>query len=190
MATAMTGDCGRHSTWPSGPEVFFRDRLVAEMETLIPHLRRYARSLTREVDEADDVVHDALVTALAKLHLFMPGTNLRAWLFKITRHAFVDRRRRDPHRSHLSLDEAAGDLEIAPPQESQIACTDLAAAYQALAAPHREVIALVVFEGMSYEDAADALQIAVGTVRSRLARARARLRSVIDHPDAVSSSRH
>lgn len=152
---------------------------LRDVEGLMPNLRRYARSLARDTDEADDIVQDALVTALDKIHLFEPGTNLRAWLFTITRHTFLDRRRRGRLRNHLPLDEASIDLQAPATQEASVARGHLADAYDRLPRPHREVVALVVFESMSYEQAAEILQVAVGTVRSRLSRARATLREAL-----------
>jgi RNA polymerase sigma-70 factor, ECF subfamily len=157
-----------------------RHEFLRDIEGMMPNLRRYARSLARETDEADDIVQDALVSALGKIHQFEPGTNLRAWLFTITRNAFLDRRRRRRVRTHVPLDEASSlDLQAPPSQEASIARGHLAAAYEQLPRPHREVVALVVFESMSYEQAAEILQVAVGTVRSRLSRARATLREAL-----------
>ena len=156
-----------------------RHEFLRDVEGLMPNLRRYARSLARDPDEADDIVQDALVAALDKIHLFEPGSNLRAWLFTITRNTFISRRRRRRIRAQVPLDDQAIDLQAAPPQEASVARGHLAAAYERLPRPHREVLALVVFESMSYEQAADILEVAVGTVRSRLSRARATLREAI-----------
>ena len=156
-----------------------RREFLRELERMMPNLRRYARSLTRDADEADDVVQDALVAALDKIHLFEPGTNLRAWLFTITRNTFISHQRRRRIRTHLPLDDESLDLQAPPAQEARVAQSHLAAAYEQLPRPQREVLALVVFESMSYEQAAEILEIAVGTVRSRLSRARAGLRAAI-----------
>jgi RNA polymerase sigma-70 factor (ECF subfamily) len=156
-----------------------RREFLREVEGMMPNLRRYARSLTRDADEADDVVQDALLAALDKIHLFEPGSNLRAWLFTITRNTFITHQRRRRIRTHLPLDDESLDLQAPPAQEARVAQGHLAAAYAQLPRPHREVLALVVFESMSYEQAAEILEVAVGTVRSRLARARATLRTAI-----------
>jgi RNA polymerase sigma-70 factor, ECF subfamily len=156
-----------------------RREFLRDVEGMMPNLRRYARSLAHDADEADDIVQDALVSALGKIHQFEPGTNLRAWLFTITRNTFLDRRRRRRVRAHVPLDEASIDLQAPPAQEASVARSHLAAAYEQLPRPHREVVALVVFESMSYEQAAEILQVATGTVRSRLSRARATLREAL-----------
>jgi len=165
---------------PAGGEAgAARGEFLREVEGMMPNLRRYARSLARDADEADDVVQDALVAALDKIHQFEPGTNLRAWLFTITRNTFITHRRRRRIRTHLPLDDETLDLQAPPAQEARIAQSHLAAAYERLPRPQREVLALVVFESMSYEQAAAILAVAVGTVRSRLSRARAGLRAAI-----------
>ena len=156
-----------------------RGEFLRDVEEMMPNLRRYARSLARDADEADDVVQDALVAALDKIHQFEPGTNLRAWLFTITRNTFITHQRRRRIRTHLPLDDETLDLQAPPAQEARVAQSHLAAAYEQLPRPQREVLALVVFESLSYEQAADILEVAVGTVRSRLSRARAGLRAAI-----------
>ena len=156
-----------------------RHEFLRDVEGMMPNLRRYARSLARDADEADDIVQDALVAALGKIHQFQPGTNLRAWLFTIIRNTFLDHRRRGRVRNHVPLDDAAIDLQAPPGQEAGVARGHLAAAYELLPRAHREVVALVVFESMSYDQAAEILQVATGTVRSRLSRARATLREAI-----------
>ena len=157
-----------------------RRQFLREIEGMMPNLRRFARSLARDAEEADDIVQDALVAALDKIHLFEPGTNLRAWLFTITRNTFISHQRRQKIRAHLPLNDETFDAEAPPAQEARVAQGHLAAAYGRLPRPHREVIALVVFENMSYEQAAAILEVAVGTVRSRLSRARASLRAALD----------
>ena len=164
---------------PAPAEGGARRQFLREIEAMMPNLRRFARSLARDPDEADDIVQDALVVALDKIHLFEPGTNLRAWLFTIVRNTFISHQRRRRIRTHLSLDDEALDVQSPAGQEASVAQSRLAAAYDLLPRPHREVIALVVFEGMSYEQAADILKVAVGTVRSRLSRGRATLRAAL-----------
>jgi RNA polymerase sigma-70 factor (ECF subfamily) len=156
-----------------------RAEFLRDVEGLMPNLRRYARSLARDADEADDIVQDALVGALGKIHQFEPGTNLRAWLFTITRNTFLDRRRRGRVRAHVPLDDAEIELQAPATQEASVARGHLAAAYEQLPGPHREVVALVVFESLSYDQAAEILKVATGTVRSRLSRARATLRAAL-----------
>jgi RNA polymerase sigma-70 factor (ECF subfamily) len=148
--------------------------VVQEIETLLPNMRRYARALTRNPDDADDVVQDALVSALAKQHQFQPGTNLRAWLFTIIRNAFHDRIRRNRKQVAMPLDEGLHPSTEAS-QEQHVRCGEVARAFRRLPTNSREVIGLVVFEGMSYEQTAVILGVRLGTVRSRLSRARSML---------------
>lgn len=150
------------------------DLFVEQIEAVLPNMRRYARALTRNPDDADDVVQDALVSALSKRHQFRPGTNLRAWLFTIVRNAFHDRIRRSRRQAAAPLEEGE-HLATGANQEDHVSCVEVATAFRRLPGPSREVITLVVFEGMSYEQAAAFLGVKVGTVRSRLSRARSML---------------
>ena len=147
----------------------------------IPRLRRYARALTSNRERADDLVQDTLARALAKEHLWQPGTDLRAWLFTIIHNQYVNTGR------HGVRDAAAVDVETV--SATLIATTDPTASRQLreleralsrLPSGQRQVILLVGLEGMSYEDAAAILRIPIGTVRSRLSRGREMLRRLLD----------
>jgi RNA polymerase sigma-70 factor, ECF subfamily len=162
----MRSACGR-----DGPDRRFP---ADEIEAMLPNLRRYARALTHHPEDADDVVQDALLSAFAKWHQFRPGTNLRAWLFTIVRNAFHDRVR--SRRRHMAMPLCEGeDLATSGNQEQHVRCREVASAFRRLPSHSREIISIVVFEGMSYEEAAEVLGIRVGTVRSRLSRARSAL---------------
>jgi RNA polymerase sigma-70 factor (ECF subfamily) len=155
------------------------DSFVDEVETLLPNLRRYARSLARNADDADDLVQDALVSALAKWQQYQRGTNLRAWLFAIIRNAFYDRMRSGRRQAEVPLLE--DEHRPAPGnQEDHVRCGEVARAFRRLPSHSREVITLVVFEGMGYAQAAAVLGIRTGTVRSRLSRARSMLSSSLN----------
>ena len=153
------------------------------VEREIPRLRRYARALTRNAARADDLVQDTLLRAISKSHLWEFGTDLRAWLFTIMHNQHVNVVRR------AVRDENAVDIEqLSTPL---IANSDPTASWQLLelegalgciAEEQREVILLVGLEGMSYEDAAQILNVPVGTVRSRLSRGRDALRKLLDMP--------
>lgn len=155
----------------------FHDLLVA----LIPTLRRYARSLTRDVDRADDLVQDCLARAIGRQQLWVPETNLKAWLFTILRNIFLNDVRRSG-RSPVHDEAQAPQHGFAVPggQEARLQMRDVQRAFDGLGEAHREILMLVVVEGFSYEDAADVLSISVGTVRSRLSRARAELRLQVE----------
>ncbi|MBB2750304.1 UNVERIFIED_ORG: RNA polymerase sigma-70 factor (ECF subfamily) [Rhizobium aethiopicum] len=140
-------------------------------------LRRYARSLVRNSDEAEDLVHDALVRALEKKKSFRSGGNLRTWLLSILHNAHVDRLRqnRSLTRRH---DEAAVGAEQSLPagQEHAVRLQQVRDAFFDLPEEQREALHLVAIEDLSYQEAANALGIPVGTLMSRISRARAQLR--------------
>jgi RNA polymerase sigma-70 factor (ECF subfamily) len=152
---------------------------VRLLELEIPRLRRYARALTRDVSRADDLVQNCLTRALAKQHLWQPGTNLRAWLFTIQHHQNVnDVRRSIREGSHVMLDEAR-ELTVQANAIPTLQLRDLAVALGKLQPEQRQVILLVGLEGMPYDEVASLLNVPVGTVRSRLSRGRDQLRRLM-----------
>lgn len=140
-------------------------------------LRRYARSLVRNPDDAEDLVHDALVKAYERKSTFRTGANLRNWLLSIVHNTHIDRLRN--RRSSEARNKAAAELSetahLADPDQS-IRLKQLREAFFALPDEQRDALHLVAIEGLSYQQAADALSIPVGTLMSRISRARARLR--------------
>jgi RNA polymerase sigma factor (sigma-70 family) len=144
---------------------------------LIPRLRRYARALAGERTAADDLVQDTLERAWSKLHLYRRGTDLRAWLFTVMHNVFVNQRR--AARSTTPLDEEMPELAQPAREIDTLVLRDLDAAIRRLPPDQREVLLLVALEDMSYADAAEALEIPIGTVMSRLARAREKLRTML-----------
>jgi RNA polymerase sigma-70 factor (ECF subfamily) len=147
------------------------------LEAEIPRLRRYARALTRDAVRADDLVQNCLMRAVAKQHLWQPGTDLRAWLFTILHNQHVnDVRRSAREDNNLPIDDIASVAAVKPNAIDSVELHDLEIALGKLAPEQREVILLIGLEGMSYEDAASILQIPIGTVRSRLSRGRDQLR--------------
>jgi RNA polymerase sigma-70 factor (ECF subfamily) len=159
------------------------------IEAEIPHLRRYARYIRHEFDHADDLVQECLARAIAKIHTWQPGTNLRAWLFVILRNCHIDEVRRS--RRMVSVDDSVADapsLTTPPDQETRVALSEVRSAFLALSEEHREVLLLVVIEGLQYEEAAAILRTPVGTVRSRLSRARRALRRVLESGDEAFAS--
>jgi RNA polymerase sigma-70 factor (ECF subfamily) len=156
------------------------DEFCTLLEQSIPHLRAYGRSLTHNADAADDLVQDALVRAWAARGQFQPGTNFKAWAFTILRNRFLDQRRRD-RGSNESIDDLRHDALVArPAQDVVVQFDDMARAFWRLNPHHREILMLVGANGLSYEEAANVIGCAVGTVRSRLSRARTELQSVIE----------
>lgn len=141
---------------------------------LIPRLRRYARALVGDRAAADDLVQDTLERAWAKLHLFRGGTDLRAWLFTVMHNVHVNQVR--AARPTDVLDEELPELAQRAVQGDALVVRDLERALAALPAAQREVLLLVALEDLSYEETAQVLGIPIGTVMSRLARAREKLR--------------
>lgn len=155
--------------------------IAEHFRDVMPHLRGYARSLTRNADAADDLVQDALVRAWASRAQFIPGTNFRAWMFTIMRHRFLDecRRNKGPHLTIEDVSHHAA-LVSGPAQDSAIEFEEMACAYWQMAPNHREILMLVGALGLEYEEAANVIGCAVGTVRSRLSRARTELQNQIE----------
>src|SRR5215213_8280368 len=150
------------------------------LETEIPRLRRYARALTRDMTRADDLVQSCLTRAVAKQHLWQPGTDLRAWLFTILHNQHVnDIRRAVREENNVSIDDIAPAAAVQANAMDVLALRDLEAALAKLPAEQRQVILLVGLEGMAYEEVAAVLGVPVGTVRSRLSRGRDQLRALM-----------
>src|SRR5215469_6495510 len=147
------------------------------LEAEIPRLRRYARALTRDAVRADDLVQSCLARALAKSHLWQPGTDLRAWLFTILHNQHVnDVRRAVREGISVPMDDAAPVLTVPSTQGDSLQLRDLDRAMARLPEEQRQVLLLVGLEGMRYEEVATVLDVPVGTVRSRLSRGRDMLR--------------
>jgi RNA polymerase sigma-70 factor (ECF subfamily) len=144
---------------------------------LIPRLRRYARALASDRNAADDLVQDTLERAWSKLHLYRRGTDLRAWLFTVMHNVYVNQLR--ALRSTAPLDEDLPELAQPGRETDGLVLRDLDFAIKRLPPDQREVLLLVALEDMSYDEAAGALGIPVGTVMSRLARAREKLRVML-----------
>jgi RNA polymerase sigma factor (sigma-70 family) len=144
---------------------------------LIPRLRRYARALVGDRATADDLVQDTLERAWAKLHLYRRGTDLRAWLFTVMHNVHVNRVRAS--RITDTLEDEMPELAQRPPQGDALLVRDLDRAITRLPAEQRAVLLLVTLEEMSYEEVARTLGIPIGTVMSRLSRAREKLRAMM-----------
>jgi RNA polymerase sigma-70 factor, ECF subfamily len=154
-------------------------------------LLRYAMALTRDRSEAEELVQDALVRAFAKRETYDPSRSLRAWLFAILHNVFVSgRRRRHAEQRRHSTAARQNPVDTPPDQEHAAELMQVQAAFAALSAEHRAVLHLIAVEGWSYQDAASALEIPIGTVMSRLSRARAGLRALLnDEPAAGHGTR-
>ena len=144
---------------------------------LIPRLRRYARALVGDRASADDLVQDTLERAWAKLHLYRRGTDLRAWLFTVMHNVHVNKVR--AMRITDPLDDEGPEMAQRASQGDSLMVRDLDRSIALLPAEQRAVLLLVTLEDMSYEEVARALDIPMGTVMSRLSRAREKLRALM-----------
>jgi RNA polymerase sigma-70 factor, ECF subfamily len=153
----------------------FRSALVES----IPHLRAFARSLTRNYDRADDLVHDAAVRALAAAEQFTPDTNFRAWIFTILRNLYYNEVRKGDSRN-VPFDEATIMRHARPAtQEAALEFCDFRRAFWQLSEDHREALILVGASGLGYVEAAAICNCAVGTIKSRVSRGRQRLIQIL-----------
>ena len=156
-----------------------RNVFDTELVALLPHLRAFARSLTRNGENADDLVQDTVVRALGSAHSFQRGTNLRAWMFTILRNQFYNELRRT--RPLLSLDlPGRTEPSTAPRQEAPLELADFQHAFGQLSGDKRDVLILVGPEGLSYDETAKICGCAKGTIKSRVSRARLELRTLLE----------
>ena len=178
-ATANQADgCGAARAGAGLPKPDLDDQyLREEILPLIPRLERFARALTHDVVSADDLVQDCLARALEKIHMWEPGTDLRAWLFTILYRQHISHTRRDARRREgVELQESDASLMLPPNQTARLELRDLERGLAKLPEEQRSVILLVGLEGMDYAEAAAAVNAPLGTVRSRIARGRESLR--------------
>jgi RNA polymerase sigma-70 factor (ECF subfamily) len=151
------------------------DAIITEQ---IPRLRRYARALTGDRTQADDLVQDTLERAWSKLHMWRRDSDMRAWMFSIMHNTFINHiRKKQPVT--VSMDEDTLDVPTRATQEDTLHMRDLDSAIAKLPYEYREIILLIGLEQMSYEEGAKVLAIPMGTVMSRLSRGRERLRNIM-----------
>lgn len=155
------------------------------IEAEIPHLRRYARALVGEREAADDLVQDTLERAWRKRHLWRPSGRLRGWLFRMLYRLYLDARPRSArrHEKLISLDALRAELPARTRADpARLYCRDVLNAIDALPPRQRAILLLVALEQPSYQEGARMLGLRVGTFRSRLSRARARLDARLADP--------
>ena len=157
-----------------------------DLTQLLPRLRVYALSLTRDSVRADDLVQQTIVRSLAGRASFRPGTNFPGWLFRIQRNEFISGLRRE--RPTVELNDAiASTLVHAQRQESGLVMREFMAAFRTLAGGQRRALLLTALEGHTHETIAGVSGVSIGTVKSRVSRGRARLRHLLD-PQAKDSA--
>lgn len=150
-----------------------------EIEACVPALRRYARALTRNADQADDLVQDCIERALRKRGLFRPTGPMQAWLYRMLLNLYRNSLRQTRRRGdHVPIESLLIEPSTPAPQPGRIALAEMSRAIDQLPPEQREALLLVVLEGVSYEEAATILEIPAGTLMSRLYRARTALRQL------------
>jgi RNA polymerase sigma-70 factor, ECF subfamily len=162
-----------------------RDEIRERMVALLPRLRRFAFSLTGNAEQSDDLVQDACLRALARIDQWQPGTRLDSWMYRIAQNIWLDRVRANKVRGEVVDVEAAEGIVGSDGRvvtESELTLKTVAAALARLPAEQRAVVALVCIEGTSYKEAAEITGVPIGTVMSRLARARRALAAVLNQP--------
>lgn len=166
----------------------------SELLATIPSLRAFAVSLTQNSDKADDLVQETLVKAWDKHESFQLGTNLKAWLFTILRNEFYSQMRKRGREVQDSEGIMTERLAVHPSQHGKLDLQDFRSALEMLPEDQREAIILIGASGFSYEEAAEICNCAVGTIKSRVSRARTRLQDILkisgegDYgPDAIST---
>lgn len=159
------------------------------LEPLIPALRRYAYALVRNHDAADDLVQDTLERALSRWNLRRNDGDLRAWLFTILRNLFYSEQRKRRREVEDADGVMAGRLTALPDQEARVELSAFQAALSTLPASQREALVLVGAQNFTYEEAAEICGVAVGTIKSRVSRARGRLIELLGMtgPDDIGS---
>lgn len=171
---------------PVLPDAEFKAQLAA----IVPHLRAFARSLSGNRDVADDLVQETMLKAWAARSRFHAGTNMRAWTFIILRNHYLSQIRRSRFRGEW--DDLVADRILAAPasQDKQIELTDVSRALQMLPAAQREALILVGAGGFAYEEAAEICGVAVGTIKSRVARGRVALEDLLSGSALPPRARH
>lgn len=159
------------------------ERVREQLIELLPRLRRFARTLTRHSEDADDVVQLALERALARHQQWDPASRLDSWIFGIIRNAWIDevraRQRRGPH---IEID-ALAETGVPDPTEAEADMMSVQEALAQLPEEQRTAVMLVLVEGLSYKEAAAAMNVPIGTLTSRLARGREALQGLLSSED-------
>lgn len=158
------------------------DQTRSDIARMLPRLRRFARALTSQLADADDIVQIAVERALMRMDQYQPGTRLDSWLFSIVRNAWIDEARSRTRRGKVfapaELGEQIGN-DGATEMHAKLEADDVWSAMRKLPEEQREAVALVCVEGLAYREAANALGVPIGTLTSRLARGREALQMML-----------
>jgi RNA polymerase sigma-70 factor (ECF subfamily) len=169
-----------------------RDEIRERMVAVLPRLRRFAYALTGNAEQGDDLVQDACLRALSRIDQWQPGTRLDSWMYRIAQNIWLDRVRANKVRGEVvdvEVAEAIAGSDGRAVTESELTLQAVAAALARLPAEQRAVVALVCVEGASYKEAAEITGVPIGTVMSRLARARRALAAVLNQPELPRDAR-
>ena len=150
-----------------------------QIVTLLPRLRRFARNLTRNPHDADDVVQIAVERALTRLDQWRSGARLDSWMFKIVRNAWIDELRSRGRRGKIFLAAEAGENIGTDSMAREAELLSVQSAMARLPEDQREAVSLVLVEGLPYREAAEILEVPIGTLTSRLARGREALQALL-----------
>ncbi len=184
--TGMTPKNGEEPRDSAASEASFRQQLVS----VIPHLRAFARSLCKDPTQADDLAQEALAKAWKARASFEPGTSLKAWTFMILRNQFYSEKRRSWRSTPLDAEVAENTLVANDNPTAPMELLELRAALNKLPDDQREALILVGAGGMAYEEAAQVCQVAVGTIKSRVSRARKALEVLMSESMSRKPSEH
>ncbi len=158
------------------------DQTRSDIAAMLPRLRRFARALTGQVADADDIVQVTLERALTRLDQFQAGTRLDSWLFRIARNAWIDEARSRTRRDKVFAPAEAGERvgsDGVTEMHTKLEADEVWAAMRKLPEEQREAVALVCVEGLAYREAAETLGVPIGTLTSRLARGREALQVML-----------
>ena len=157
----------------------------AELVSLLPRLRRFGRAIARNREDADDLAQVAVERALTRREQWEPGTRMLSWMFKIMNNAWIDEVRARTRRDQIFAPEEAGEHVGVSPMDDHLNALAVRKAIERLNDEQRIAVGLVLVEGLPYKEAADVLGVPIGTVTSRIARAREQLQALLSGADAV-----
>ena len=179
--------------WQFAERVAVKTDVRSSMIELLPRLRKFALALTGSSDQADDLVQDTCERALARMDQWVPGTRLDSWMYRIAQNIWLDRGRARKVRGEVvNIDDVPNlqGIDGREVTEKRLTLEAVNAGMTRLTDDQRVLIAMVCVDGLSYQEAADVLELPIGTVMSRLARARKTLSAALgDEPETVSTTR-